>query len=82
MGLVLKGRIGKKGALYLSKRVMRELGVREGTKVLLIVRRGELVVKPVFDPFELALKAPKFASTTVEEFERESEEMQRELLED
>jgi len=32
------------------------------------------------DPFNLALKGPKFARTTFEEFERESEELQNELF--
>jgi len=32
------------------------------------------------DSFDLALRWPKFAETTFEEFERESEEMQCELF--
>ena len=34
------------------------------------------------DPITLALKVKKWASTTVEEFERESEKLQEELYSD
>lgn len=38
-----------------------------------------MILEPIPDPFTLALRGPKFARTTVEEFEKESEEVQREL---
>ena len=80
MSLVFYAKVGRKGAIYLPKRVMRELGIGEGVRVKLVVEGGEVILKPVRDPFELALKAPKFAKTSLEEFEKESEEMQRELF--
>ena len=82
MSLVFYVKVSKKGALYLPRKVMRRLGIEEGSKVKLVVQGGEIVLKPVRDPFELALTAPKFAKISVEEFERNSEEMQRELFED
>jgi len=82
LSLVFKCKVGKKGALYLPKGVLKMLRLREGVKVELTVEEGRLVVRPIYDPLDLALNGPKFAETTVEEFERESEEMQSELFED
>ena len=72
-------RVGKKGAIYLPKRLMELLAVRPGDKVLITVKEKKLELEFVSDPFSLAVKAKKWSSTTVEEFEAESEEEQREL---
>lgn len=81
MSLVMEGKIGKKGALYIPKKMLEALRLGEGVKVKLSIECGKLVVKPVYNPLDLALTGSKFAETTVEEFERESEEMQVELFE-
>ena len=73
------GRVGKKGAIYLPKHIMRSLGVREGDKVLMKVEGNKLVLEFVPDPLSLALRVKKWAKTTVEEFEAESEAEQGEL---
>jgi len=72
-------RVGRKGAIYLPKHIMRTLGVREGDRVLMKVEGDKLVLEFVPDPFSLALRAKKWAKTTVEEFEAESEAEQGEL---
>jgi len=72
-------RVGRKGAIYLPRRIMRTLGVREGDKVLIRVEGDKLVLEFVPDPLSLALRAKKWAKTTVEEFEAESEAEQGEL---
>ena len=72
-------RVGRKGAIYLPKHIMRTLGVREGDKVLMRVEGNKLVLEFVPDPFSLALRVKKWAKTTVEEFEAESEAEQSEL---
>ena len=72
-------KIGKKGAVYLPKRVMQLLGVREGDKVLMRVESGKLVLEFLPDPLSLALRVEKWAKTSVEEFEVESEREQTEL---
>ena len=69
MGQAVIGKVGKKGAIYLPKHIMRTLGVREGDKVLMRVEGDKLVLEFVPDPFSLALKVRKWAKTTVEEFE-------------
>ena len=72
-------RVGKKGVIYLPKHIMRSLGVKEGDKVLMKVEGNKLVLEFVPDPLSLALRVKKWAKTTVEEFEAESEAEQVEL---
>ena len=79
MGQAVISKVGKKGAIYLPKHIMRTLGVREGDRVLMRVEGDKLVLEFVPDPFSLALKVKKWAKTTVEEFEAESEAEQGEL---
>ncbi len=80
MPLVMKSRIGKRNTLYIPKSVAEALNIEEGAIVKLTVKENKLIVEPIPDPFKLALEYPKFAKTTVEEFERGSEEIQRELF--
>lgn len=72
-------KVGKKGAIYIPKRVCEELGIKEEDKVLMKVEGGKLVLEFIPDPLSLALKIRKWAKTTVEEFEKESEEEQNQL---
>jgi len=72
-------KVGKKGAIYLPKHIMRTLGVREGDRVLMRVEGNRLVLEFVPDPLSLALRVRKWSRTTVEELEAESEEEQGEL---
>ena len=79
MSQTIVSKVGKKGAIYLPKRVMRKLGVRVGDRVLIKVEGNKLVLEFVPDPLLLALRVNKWAKTTVEEFEAESEAEQGEL---
>ncbi|ABM81173.1 AbrB/MazE/SpoVT family DNA-binding domain-containing protein [Hyperthermus butylicus] len=80
MGLVAKARVGRKNMLYIPKSIAEAVGIREGVVVRLRVRGGKVIMEVIPDPFELALRGPKFARTSFEEFERESEEVQDELF--
>jgi len=40
-----------------------------------MVKNNKVIIKSIPNPFELALKYPKFTKTSFEEFEKESEEM-------
>ena len=73
------GRVGKRSILYPPKELIRKLGLEEGSKVIFSVEGDRLIVEKVKDPWMLALHSRKWAETTVEEFERESEEMQGEF---
>jgi antitoxin component of MazEF toxin-antitoxin module len=77
--LEAKGKVAKKFALYPPREIVKKLELREGQAVRYEVIGGHLVVKPVEDPFELALKSKKWAKTSVKEFETESEREQNEL---
>lgn len=64
--------------MYPPKELMKRLGLEEGYHVVFRVEGDRLVVEKVKDPWTLALQTRKWAETTVEEFERESEELQDE----
>lgn len=73
-------RVGKKGAIYLPKRIMEELGIEPGDVLILKITEGnKAVLEFIPDPLTLAIKSRKWTEITVEEFEKESEEEQREL---
>lgn len=69
-------RVGKKGAIYLPSKIRNKLGIREGDRALIKVEDNKVVIEFIPDPLSMALKVRKWAETTVEEFERESEEEQ------
>jgi len=73
MGQVVMAKVGKKGAIYLPRRVMEQLGIQEGDRVAIHAEKDRLILEVIPDPFTLAVKTEKWAKTTVEEFEAESE---------
>lgn len=73
-------KVGKKGAVYIPKRICERLGISEEDKVLMRVEGDKLVLEFIPDPLSLAGKIRKWAKTNVEEFEKESEEEQDELF--
>ena len=73
------GKVGKRSTLYPPKELMRRLGLKEGYAIVFRVEGDRLVIEKVKDPWMLALQTYKWAETTVEEFERESEELQEEF---
>jgi len=72
------GKVAKKLALYPPKKIMLQLGLDEGQRVKYTVEKGKLVVEPLPNPIDLALKSEKWSSTTVKKFEREAELEQEE----
>jgi AbrB family looped-hinge helix DNA binding protein len=72
--LYLVVRVGRGYAVYLPREVVERLGLREGDRLLLTVRDGELVLRPL--P-RLLRERGYWAETSVEEFEAESEELTR-----
>ncbi|RFA95079.1 AbrB/MazE/SpoVT family DNA-binding domain-containing protein [Pyrobaculum aerophilum] len=76
--LKVKVRVSKRrGTIYIPADISKALGISEGD-YLVKVEGGRVVMEPAVDPFEYALKVKKFAKTTFEAFEKESEEMQNE----
>jgi len=76
----IKVKLSKKNTLYIPKSMTRVLGIEGGGTVKLRLEGSKIILEPVQNPFELAIKGPKFAKTTFEEFERESEELQDEVF--
>jgi len=77
---VFISKVGRKGAVYIPKRICEQLGISEEDKVLMRIEGNKLVLEFIPDPLSLAGKIRKWAKTTVKEFERESEEEQDELF--
>ncbi|MHA1709846.1 MAG: AbrB/MazE/SpoVT family DNA-binding domain-containing protein [Candidatus Baldrarchaeia archaeon] len=76
---VYRAKVGKGGVMYLPSEVRKILGVEKGGEVLLVVSEGRVELRPVKSIFVLGAESPKISKITIEEFERESEEMQREF---
>ena len=62
--------------MYPPKKLMKQLGLKEGYTIVFRVENNRLIVEKIKDPWTLALQTRKWAETTVEEFESESEELQ------
>ena len=73
-------RVSKKRTIYIPKEIADKVGISEGTYLELVVEDNKLVMIPIPDPFWLALKGPKFASMSVDEIEKISEEEQRAFM--
>ncbi len=77
MSLVV--RLSKKNAIYLPREVVEKLNLREGDRLLVEVRDNAIVLRPVPKLFDKNVVF--WSSTTVEELEKESEELVRDLEE-
>ena len=80
MSLEYKTRISRKMTLYIPKALAEAAGIKEGSYVKLKVKDSKIIIEPIPDPLEYALRGPKFAEVTFEEIERISEEIQDELF--
>ncbi len=73
-------RVSKKYTVYIPKAVAEAVGISEGSYLRVWVEGSRIVMEPELDPFTYALRTKKYARLSFEEFERESEEMQRGLF--
>lgn len=73
-------RVGKKYAVYLPRRVVEALDIREGDRLILVIRGESLVLRKAVDFFEASLRSPKRLKMSPDEAEETSLEAQRELL--
>ena len=69
--------MGKKFTLYLPKKIVNSLGIREGDKVLISIEDKRIIVRIIKDPLELALYGEKFTKISPEEIEEISLREQR-----
>jgi len=80
LSLVVSVKVGRKYAVYLPKRVVETLDIKEGDKLVLVVRGDSIVLRKAVDFFEASLRTPKRLKLTPEEAEEASLEFQEELL--
>jgi len=80
MNLTMDIRVGRKRTIVIPKAVAEALGIDEGSRPLLEVRDGYIVLKPIPDAISLSLKGEKIARITLEELEETSVEEQRKYL--
>jgi AbrB family looped-hinge helix DNA binding protein len=73
------GIVGKKGELFPPKEIRDMIGLRSGGKVIYRVENSKLIVEPVPDLLT-AIKLPKFAKTTVKEFDKERKKLAEEVM--
>ena len=77
MSPVFRVKVGKKYAIYLPRKVVEELQLREGENLVLSVEGEALVLRRPRSFFEASLKAPKKVKLQPEEVEELSFEAQR-----
>jgi antitoxin component of MazEF toxin-antitoxin module len=63
-----RAKVAKKFALYPPRRLVEKLHLKEGQTITYEVVGRDLVMKPIEDPFELAIKSRKWAKTSVAQF--------------
>ncbi len=69
MSLTAEVRVGKKRSLVIPKAIAEALDIEEGSKLLLEVKNGCIVLKPIPDAISLSIRGEKFARITLEELE-------------
>ena len=80
MSLVISVKVRKGYTVHLPRRVVEALGIREGDRLVLVVRGDSVVLRKAVDFFEVSLRTPKKLKLTPEEAEEASLEFQEELL--
>ena len=80
MGLTVEIRVGRKRTIVIPKRVAEALGIDEGSRLLLEVRDGYIVLKPLPDAIYLSIYGEKVAKTSLKELEETSIEEQERYI--
>ena len=81
MNLSAEIKIGKKYIIYLPRKIVKALNIKEGDKAVLTVIGNKVVIELISDPIELALSSKKFVKITQEELEAISVEEQEKYVE-
>jgi bifunctional DNA-binding transcriptional regulator/antitoxin component of YhaV-PrlF toxin-antitoxin module len=74
-----EGKVARKFALYPPKTLINQLGLKEGQRVRYEIQDGRLVVEPLPDPIEVALRSKKWMKARARDIELASEREQVEL---
>ncbi|MHA1590075.1 MAG: AbrB/MazE/SpoVT family DNA-binding domain-containing protein [Candidatus Njordarchaeales archaeon] len=70
--------IGKKYAIYIPRKIAKQLNLKEGDKVLISVQEDKIIIKPLK---RLFIKRKYWSETSLREIEQESEELSK-MIED
>ncbi len=76
MGLTIEVKVGKKRTIVIPKSVAEALGINEGSRLLIEVKSGYMIVRPLPDAIYLSLHGEKLAKVTLNELEETSVEEQ------
>ena len=79
---MITGRVGKRNTLYPPKELLEAIGLKEGDLIVYRVEDDKLIIEPVVNPFDYALKVKKWAKTSLKEIEEFSLKMQAEIIEE
>ena len=82
MGLVTTVRVGRKRTIVIPKGVAEALGIDEGSELVLELRDGYIVLRPVVDAVTLSMRGEKVARVSIEDLEAASLEEQKRYLGD
>lgn len=77
MNLTIISKIGKKFTIYLPRKVVNVLGIREGDRAEISINKEVIIIRVIKNPLELALHGEKFAEIPAEEIEEISLKEQR-----
>ena len=81
MGMTMNIRVGRKRTIVIPKAVAEALGIDEGSELVLELREGYIVLRPVLDAITLSIKGEKVARVSIEGLEATSLEEQRKYCE-
>jgi len=80
MSLTTELRVGKKRTIVIPKTIAEALNLDEGSSLLVEIKGGYLLLKPLPDAIRLSLKGEKIAKVTSNELEAASVEEQEKQI--
>ena len=80
VSLSLEIRVGRKRTIVIPKAVAEALGIDEGSRLVLEVRDGYILLKPIPDAISLSIRGEKIAKVSIEDLEATSLEEQEKYL--
>jgi len=80
MSLTTELRVGKKRTIVIPKAIAEALNLDEGSSLLVEIKGGYLLLKPLPDAIRLSLKGEKIAKVTLNELEAASVEEQEKQI--
>ncbi len=70
--------VGKKYTIYLPKKIVEELGIREGDKLMLKIEGEEIILRKVHSKPKIA---KVWSKVKIEEVEKVGEELTKQIIE-